>query len=166
MSALARPRHFVAMLSFMAATALAVVALSGQEVDAASNTRRLAGTFDIVVDPTPGCPGVCANVDFRGVIQGHGEGPAPIISTALAPSHFVAGIPLTVHTREGDLLLAGDVVFNPDPASDGALTFLFEIVGGTGQLSGASGYLSAAGTADIPGVSASRMLYTGKLVRP
>lgn len=49
---------------------------------------------------------------------------------------------------------------------DGEVTFLFKIMGGTDDLNGASGYIVAAGTAEVPGAVATNLHYTGKLTLP
>ncbi|MGI9022876.1 MAG: hypothetical protein ACR2HV_06550 [Acidimicrobiales bacterium] len=71
-----------------------------------------------------------------------------------------------MHTPDGDLNMAGTIVFNPDPASAGETTFLFKITGGTGALTGASGYVMAMGTADVPGALVRHAPYTGELILP
>jgi hypothetical protein len=153
--------------SVVVALGVALVTLLGTEAGAAAKSRKLAGTFDFRVGTSPGCTDpTCVVVKFRGVVRGPGEGP----TTALFPAHPATNVigegNVVVHTPDGDLHLAATAVFNPDPASDGEITWLFEIVGGTNALTGASGYIMATDTADVPGVEATDARYTGKLVRP
>jgi len=161
-------RCIAGFLSLIGAIGMMTVALVGSPADAAAKTRRLAGTFDFKRGASATCtdPASCVVANFKGVIRGPGEGPSTAVFPAQPPTNVVAEGTLVVHTSDGDLYLAGTSVFNPDPASDGEFTVLFKIVGGTGALTGASGYIMSATTSDVPGSVITNARYTGKLVLP
>lgn len=160
-------RRAAGIVSLMAAIGMAFVTLAGAEAGAGPKSHKVSGNFDFQVAASPACPAPnCVLATFRGGIKGPGEGPNTAVFPAQPPTNLIAEGLLTIHTSDGDLNLAGTAVFNPDPASDGEIVFLFKIVGGTGGLTGASGYIMAAGTSEVPGAMLTGIKYTGRLVLP
>ena len=131
----------------------AVVALvgSGGPADAASrgHAKPVVGHLrSQQVTCPPGTPGIglCTAGRLTGGVQGDFEFALMRLLPSDVPDVQLYTGRLVVHTRGGDLFCTDAGAFNANPASDGEVVDLCEITGGTGRLSGATGYLRVYGT--------------------
>ncbi|MGH9155401.1 MAG: hypothetical protein ACRD1K_06080 [Acidimicrobiales bacterium] len=101
-----------------------------------------SGTPPTCISPTT----VCSRATFTGGISGSLEGVLNRVVPADPPTVLLAEFSGVIHTKDGDLFFKDSGVANSSSSSDGEEVALLEFTGGTGKLSGASGYLQDHGT--------------------
>jgi hypothetical protein len=130
----------------LGAAALALLVLDGRAA-AAPRAKPVIGhlTSRQVTGPACASPiGLCTAGRLTGGDQGAFEFAAARVAPSDVPGVLLYTGRLVVHTREGDLACTDAGAFNT--AGDGEVVDLCEVTGGTGQLSGATGYLRVFGT--------------------
>lgn len=145
--AIHRKKRGIRVLAMLVLATLAVLPAIGSRAVASSGSMPVNGHIQSQVVAGPSCTspvGLCTAGRFNGGIQGDFEFTATSLTpTATAGVFFYTGT-IVVHTRRGDLLCASAGVFNT--SGDGELVDHCTITGGTGNLTGASGYLLTIGT--------------------
>jgi hypothetical protein len=162
-NAAAAPRRTT--LAALAVTALAASLLAGGAAWADPVCQAIHGRVDLAAsEPTCGsATGLCATGILHGTIHGNSEfvgtSAVPTVNTPATGVLVLTG-DNTIHTSDGDLFTKDSIVL--DTAGDGEFAEVDTIVGGTGELAGATGYLVATGSfANGGGVG----VYYGKLCR-
>lgn len=114
--------------------------------------------------------GLCIAGEYSGVIKGAFEGQATsLVPTADTPTTAAllftsdSVIHARIHGKEGDLIVKNAGVFRS--TGDGEILDLQTIIGGTGELAGASGVLRTSGTFD-PATGMGESEYVGTVCLP
>lgn len=146
--------------------------LAGSSTGAAERCFEVRGRYTEQLATGPDCTspvGLCIEGTYRGAIRGDFEGVATVlIPTADTPTTGVvlfiseARIDARIKAREGELIIKNSGAFHTTGA--GEIVDLQTIVGGTGELAGATGALRAEGTftAELGG----RSTYVGTVCLP
>lgn len=157
-------------LTGSAATVALVALVTGNSVGAAASPCfRATGHYQehLAVDGCSSPVGLCIAIDYDGVVRGDGFGTATsFLSTIDSATTGVVAftsdsvIHAQVHGRSGDLIVKNAGVFQQ--GGDGNIVDDQTIVGGTGELAGATGVLRASGTfSPVTGTGSST--YDGKV---
>jgi len=154
------------------AAALGYALLAGGTSSAKARTIQVSGFYSEHAVTGPECTspvGLCIAAEYRGGIRGALAGNASaIIATADTPATDVSAftsdstLTATIRGRTGTLLIKNAGVFSS--TDGGPIVDVQTVVGGTGDLAGASGSIRASGTFSF--ANGGRSEYTGTVVLP
>lgn len=143
---------FTVRLSAFALAAMALLTASSG-VSANGQCKKVNGRYNEHIVPPPECTspfGLCVAGEYRGDIRGDFFGSVVSLTPTAVGEVLLFTTDSTIHAhidgKEGDLIIKNAGAFQT--AGAGNIVDLQYIVGGTGELTGASGAIRASGTFD------------------